>query len=90
MASCLSPHLPSPQASCVKLDWYPARPDGRPRTIAWTCDCRSVYYELCEAAGLGFIRRVAKVGQGVVAETHRVRVGESRVMWAALLAGTAR
>ncbi len=90
MTSCLSPHLASPQASCVYLDWYPARADGRPRAIAWTCDCRGVYDELCEAGGLGFIRRVAKVGQGVVAETHRVRVGESHVMWAALLSGMMR
>lgn len=90
MTRCLSPHVPPPQLSCVKLYWYPARTGERPRTVAWTCDCPDVYYELCESGGLGFIRRVAKERRRIVVETHRVRVGEAQALWVALLSGMAR
>lgn len=88
MGSCLSPHLPLPQSSCVRLNWYPAGKDKRCRVVAWTCHCRSVHYELCESGGLAFIRRFTQGQQP--AETHRVRVGEARATWFALLSGMAR
>ncbi|SEN21561.1 hypothetical protein SAMN05660976_07064 [Nonomuraea pusilla] len=90
MNSCLSPHLPLPQGACTKLDWYPSRNDERCRVTEWTCSCRSVYYELCQAGGLGFVRRVVQGEDPAVAETPRVRLAEARVMWRALLTGLAR
>lgn len=90
MTSCLAPHLPMRQSSCASLDWHAPRDDGRCRVIAWTCDCRCVYYELCESGGLAFIRRVTQDRPPTVAETHRVRVPEARTTWQALLTGLAR
>lgn len=90
MNPCLSPHVPLPQGTCAKLDWHPSRWDEQCRVIDWTCPCRSVYYELCQAGGLGFVRRITQGEDLAVAETGRVRLAQAHAMWHALLTGLAR
>ncbi|WP_237102503.1 hypothetical protein [Nonomuraea sp. MG754425] len=48
-------------------------------------------YELCEAAGLAFIRRAVRSSAGThVSESPRLRRAEADKLWTALLAGRAR
>ncbi|MEU9887067.1 hypothetical protein [Sphaerisporangium sp. NPDC051011] len=88
---CLSPHLPIPQTGCQRLVWLPPGDSSRVRVLAWTCDCRSVFFELCHAGGMAFIRRtVQKRKAPEVTETHRMGVAEGRQVWQAILVGMAR
>ncbi|WP_084964573.1 hypothetical protein [Thermoactinospora rubra] len=87
---CLAPHPPASQADCMRLEWLDPRLDGRCRVRDWTCDCRAVYYELCESGGLAFVRRVVQGDDRIVAETHRVRIAEAHAIWKAILSGQAR
>lgn len=49
----------------------------RVRVVAWTCDCRAVFYELCQARGMAFIRRTLQRDEcPEVGETHRMCVAQ--------------
>lgn len=89
---CLSPHVPAAQRDHDRLTWLaPCPAPDRVRVVAWTCVCRAVYYELCEAGGQALIRRTVQGDAGnVVRETHRYSIAEARTVWTALLSGQAR
>ncbi len=83
-SSCLSPHPARPQPGCRDLVWREPYVTGRIRVIEWTCECAAEVYELCEAAGLAFIR---KTTGGAVWESDAWLVREIRRTWRALLGG---
>lgn len=61
------------------------------RVRSHTCGCTPTSYELCEAAGLAFIRRTVRSSAGThVSESPRLRRAEADKLWTALLAGRAR
>ncbi|MEU8271290.1 hypothetical protein AB0B89_29540 [Sphaerisporangium sp. NPDC049002] len=91
MTDCLSPHLPLPQSGCERLTWLPPVDATRVRVVAWTCDCRAVFFELCEAGGMAFVRRtVQRNKRPEITETHRMRVRHAWDLWTSLLSGMAR
>ncbi|MEV7968300.1 hypothetical protein AB0O34_20295 [Sphaerisporangium sp. NPDC088356] len=50
-----------------------------------------MFFELCEAGGMAFVRRtVQNEKRPEVTETHRMRVRQGRELWAAVLSGMAR
>lgn len=92
LGECLSPHVATPQRDHIRLDWrrpYPAL--TRTRSVAWTCECRVMIYELCEGGGRVFLRRTVQLDGGPqVHETPAWPISEARVVWTALLSGRAR
>lgn len=90
MKRCLAPHVGPLQAGRVSLTWINPRDDGRRRVIAWTCDCRSVVYELCSAGGQSYLRRTVQGAHPEVTETPRTRASEAHDLWVALLTGRVR
>ncbi|GAA2204923.1 hypothetical protein GCM10009850_006140 [Nonomuraea monospora] len=63
------PHVDPPRPDHVKLTWYAlTRRAPRVRVVSHTCECRETTYELCAAAGLGFVRRTDRT-VGTVRET---------------------
>ncbi|MFD9944537.1 hypothetical protein ACFWYW_48525 [Nonomuraea sp. NPDC059023] len=91
LTSCLSPYPCQPRADAIRLTWLPPRDDERCRVIAWTCDCRPVYFELCAAGGQTFIRRTSRTAKRVIiAETHRGPSAETQKIWSALTLGLVR
>jgi hypothetical protein len=89
MSDCLSPHLPKPQSHCTRLVWLSARDEPRRRTLAWTCHCADVIYELCTTGGQSYLRRIDSE-TGEIVETHRVNARDGQAMWEALLSGLVR
>jgi hypothetical protein len=70
------------------MGWLvPTRFGDHYRVRSWTCDCRKVYYELCAAGGLAFLRRVAQGDPPTVHESARMPHAQAREMWTALLTG---
>jgi hypothetical protein len=86
---CLSPHLPKPQADCIRLVWLAARNEPRRRVLLWTCHCEDIAYELCASGGQTFLRRTDTRLRRVF-ETHRMRTREGHTTWQALLQGHVR
>ncbi|GAA4047318.1 hypothetical protein [Nonomuraea soli] len=69
--------------------WYPAVPrTDRLRVRDHSCSCGVVIYELCEAGGLQFIRRIRPGnGQTVVEESGREIASKIGPLWARMLQG---
>jgi hypothetical protein len=85
---CLSPHVSKPKPDHMCLVWRPPHSaEVRVRVIAWTCDCRTPFFELCHAAGVAYIRRTQL---NEVHETYRWSFKEAEAVWRALLGGDAR
>lgn len=85
---CLSPHVSKTKPEHMRLVWRPPyHAEDRVRVMAWTCDCRPSFYELCHAAGVAYIRRTAL---REVHETYRWSFREAESVWKALLDGQAR
>ncbi|MEU8206329.1 hypothetical protein [Streptosporangium sp. NPDC049046] len=89
---CLSPHVSPVRSHFEELTWHPSHGDGRVRVLRWTCDCEPVFYELCQASGLRFLRRTRRAapGRASVAESDRWQAQETDEMWIALLHGLVR
>ncbi|MDP9840961.1 hypothetical protein J2853_000172 [Streptosporangium lutulentum] len=89
---CLSPHVVMPQRDHIRLDWREPYPTlERARSVAWTCWCRATVYELCEGGGRAFVRRTIQLDSGHrIQETLPRPINEARVIWTALLSGSAR
>ncbi len=87
-SGCLSPHAPEPKRDHMCLVWRPLhRTTNQIRVIAWTCDCRAPFFELCHAGGVAYIRRTQL---NEVHETYRWSFKEAEAVWRALLDGDAR
>ncbi|GAA3111567.1 hypothetical protein [Streptosporangium carneum] len=90
---CQSPHVASPRSHCERLTWNAPREreKGRVRVVRWTCDCEAIFFELCQAGGLRFIRRTKRTaGNPLVEESDRWPATEADAVWAALLFGLVR
>ncbi|MFD1938998.1 hypothetical protein ACFSKW_46810 [Nonomuraea mangrovi] len=77
---------------CRSIDWSLEVPRAdRVRVRSYTCSCMPVFYELCQAAGLMFIRRLSRGGDvTVVHESPWMRCAEVEGLWERLLRGEAR
>ncbi|MFI6321594.1 hypothetical protein ACIBG8_28945 [Nonomuraea sp. NPDC050556] len=84
------PHIAEPDMP-VRVNWFePIARCQRVRVSRHTCECLPVHFELCRAAGLGFVRRIIRrPGKTVVQETDWMRVPEAEQLWALLLKGRA-
>jgi hypothetical protein len=85
-------HVADPREGCVGVDWSEPTPrTTRVRVREITCECSSVIYEVCQAAGLMFIRRTVRAGRSVVVhESEWSLTAEVERLWSLLLAGRAR
>ncbi|MFG1707443.1 hypothetical protein ACFLIM_30005 [Nonomuraea sp. M3C6] len=85
-----SPHVKPPRPGHVKLTWYePTRRAQRIRVISHTCECRQTTYELCAAAGQGFVRRTDRK-EGTVRETTWTLTAAARRTFEQIMRGEAR
>jgi hypothetical protein len=90
---CLGPHVASPRSHCETLAWNAPgeRRRERVRVVRRTCDCETVFFELCQAGGLRFIRRTKRTAETpLVEESDRWPAAEADTTWTALLFGLAR
>ncbi|MBB2912255.1 hypothetical protein FHS43_003535 [Streptosporangium becharense] len=88
-----SRHVAPPQIRYERVDWRPQRPrSDRVRVQEYTCDCGSVFYELCQSGGLLFVRRTETRANGatVVHESPWEIAKQARELWFRLLMGAAR
>ncbi|MFI6709534.1 hypothetical protein ACIBF7_24060 [Nonomuraea sp. NPDC050478] len=85
-------HPASADGAVVMIDWCPAVPrTERVRVRDYTCDCRPIVYELCQAGGLRFIRRISRPnGRLVVEESRWSTSAVIDTLWGELLRGEAR
>lgn len=84
---------PAPgRGGCQRLDWHKSIPRAdRVRVREHTCECRTVFYELCATAGVMFIRRYhRKSGVTTMQETAWLRAAKGEQLWAAILSGSVR
>ncbi|WP_433517819.1 hypothetical protein ACQP2T_21105 [Nonomuraea sp. CA-143628] len=85
-------HLAPLGAIHKQIEWdLPTSRTARVRVRRHTCCCGNVQFELCEAGGLMFIRRLESSHDGgvVVHETERVRTAQAVHLWDLLLRGQA-
>ena len=72
-------------------DWRPARQNEQAKVLSETCGCDPIVFELCQADGLGFIRRTRRTrGDRLIEETDRWQARETEALWIALLYGLVR
>ncbi|WP_327587849.1 hypothetical protein OHA25_13270 [Nonomuraea sp. NBC_00507] len=84
------PHVEPPKPGHVILPWYePANRAQRIRVVSHTCECQVTTYELCTAAGLGFVRRTNRE-KGTVRETAWTLIATARHTFDQILQGEAR
>jgi len=76
----------------VRLDWRASVQFDRCRVAAWTCaEHLRVWYELCRAGGLVFLRRTHQRGGHLVVTYSEAWVERRGVeMWAGVLSGRVR
>ncbi|MDA0632519.1 hypothetical protein OUY22_03755 [Nonomuraea sp. MCN248] len=66
LADFHGPHVGPPWPGRTKLTWHePFSRASRIRVISHTCECGKTMYELCAAAGLGFVRRTDRAKRTV-------------------------
>ncbi len=89
---CISPHPSPAQSHAERLTWNAPRDHGRDvRVVAWTCECSSPFYELCQAGGQRFIRRTRnEPDKRIVDESDRWNARQANAQWNALLLGLLR
>ncbi|MBE1587958.1 hypothetical protein ACFPOI_39330 [Nonomuraea angiospora] len=84
------PHVHLPKPDRIKLTWNePANRAPRIRVVSHTCECKITTYELCSAAGQGFIRRTNRKN-GTVRETAWTLTAAARHTFDQILQGDAR
>jgi hypothetical protein len=84
------PHVGSLLPDHHVLTWYePTQRASRIRVVSWTCECRPMAYELCGAAGQGFVRRIDR-DKRTVHETVWTLTATARRAFEEILRGEAR
>jgi hypothetical protein len=85
-------HAAPLQAGYERLAWSP--PSARTpcvRVRSHTCECEPVIYELCQAAGLMFVRRTVRAEHGdETRETEWRPAAYTLRVWGLILQGLAR
>lgn len=88
---CQGLHAAAPQAGYERVNWRESLPRAnRIRVRHHTCDCKPVVYELCQAGGLSFVRRLYRSDAVLVQESAWVRPSEAERLWLRILMGQAR
>ena len=87
-----STHPAPPRPDALPVSWSSPLPHSSGiRVRDYTCECRSLVFELCVAGGLAFIRRYDRsVSPGVIVESPRERAHNTELLWWQLIAGKAR
>jgi len=87
-----SAHPEPAKNGLAKISWAPATARAVSiRVKSHTCGCVPTSYELCEAAGLAFIRRAVRSPAGThVCESPWMQRAAADKLWTALLEGWAR
>jgi len=85
-------HVAAASRTSVSIEWgQEGFRTQRTRVRDHTCNCRSVFYELCQAGGQRYIRRTTrKGGRVVVEESVRMNASQMDALWSLLLQGDAR
>ncbi|MGI5269912.1 hypothetical protein ACQEUU_12240 [Nonomuraea sp. CA-218870] len=85
-------HIAPMAGAAVMIEWRPAVPrTERMKVREYTCDCRPVVYELCQAGGVRFIRRISRLDRrSLIEESRRDVAAVIDALWAELLRGEAR
>ncbi|MEQ4725143.1 hypothetical protein [Nonomuraea sp. B19D2] len=84
------PHIEPPLPGHFKLTWHePTNRVARIRVVSHTCECRRTTYELCSAAGQGFVRRTDREKR-TVHETSWTLSAAARHTFEQILRGEAR
>ncbi|GIH75127.1 hypothetical protein [Planobispora longispora] len=84
-------HPASPQAGYERLLWRECAPRAdRVRVRNHTCECQNVVYELCQAGGLSFVRRIYRSDGVIEHQTTWLRAPEAERLWTRILLGQAR
>lgn len=86
--TCIAPHVAALKPGHEAINWQEPHPDGRTRSVKWTCDCRPVVYEMCRSGGLYFLRR--STDGTCSGETSRAIWATVERLWTAILCGMAR
>ncbi|GLW10089.1 hypothetical protein Misp01_52180 [Microtetraspora sp. NBRC 13810] len=88
--TCRALHVAPLQRDYERLTWQEATPRAdRIRVREHTCSCRNISYELCQAGGLVFVRRIYRSDSVVVHETDWLQVGDAERLWMRILLGQA-
>lgn len=89
--SCLGLHLGAPQDGYTRINWRDSLPRAeRVRVRRHTCDCQPIVYELCQAGGLLFVRRLYRSDAVLVQESEWTRAPQAEQLWTQILMGQAR
>ncbi|MEV1238927.1 hypothetical protein [Nonomuraea sp. NPDC049750] len=84
-------HPAVPQAGYERLTWQEPDPRcDRVRVRDHTCECQHIVYELCQAGGLHFIRRLYRSDCVVEHQSDWLRAPEAERLWLRILLGQAR
>ncbi|MCA2180910.1 hypothetical protein LDL08_32495 [Nonomuraea glycinis] len=79
------------QARAELVEWEPSLPrTNRVRVRRHTCVCESPIYELCAAAGLGFVRRIIGDTPTSADESAWLSFRAAEDLWWRILRGKAR
>ncbi|WP_049567913.1 hypothetical protein [Nonomuraea sp. SBT364] len=80
-------HVPAGRDVELAIAWSPEAVRASPvRVRDYTCPCREPYYELCQAEGRRFIRRVHLVkDQSITVESPRDSAASINELWVRLL-----
>ncbi|GII49972.1 hypothetical protein Psi02_63960 [Planotetraspora silvatica] len=62
----------------------------RIRVRRHTCDCQPIVYELCQAGGLLFVRRLYRSDEVLIQESEWLRAPDAEQLWMKILSGQMR
>lgn len=85
-------HVVPAREGAEVIEWIPQPPrvEGV-RVRDYTCDCQPISYELCQAGGVRFVRRIRRVeGKVLVDECPGGVASPIDALWERLLRGQAR
>ncbi len=85
-------HPAAPQTGWEKLAWQECHPrTTRIRVREHTCECQDIVYELCQAGGLLFVRRLYRAIDGThLVESERLTSAPAQRLWTRILLGQTR
>ncbi|MBF8187711.1 hypothetical protein ITP53_18625 [Nonomuraea sp. K274] len=80
-------HVPA-ENDTPDLEWAPETPRGnRVRVRDYTCECKPIVYEFCQAGGVSFIRKITLIdGEVTVVEFSSRSDATVRAVWFQLCA----
>jgi hypothetical protein len=83
-------HVAASKAQAVRVEWTPSLPRAdRLRVREHTCVCKYPMFELCTAAGLWFIRRIATEDTEGIVESVWMCARAAQDLWLQIMTGQA-